>query len=447
MKSFKHILVDLFIVCAKFFVVIKRIAVALIGGIFKLCYITLKLLLKWPVFFAYKAFVHFRYRMGLSGIHIKNPFLYVCSSKTVLSLILAGAGILVTFFNITLDTTEASNLAPDNLLVYYVFPTDESAIEDSAPSLSSAGEYVPLSGLRVPSTPLPQPPSTSFTPPGGIALNSGALIKPTLPSSQEGAQSINALRTYTIQPGDTASSIAARFNLSLNSILWANNLNATSRLTVGQKLTILPVDGVLHRVKRGDTIGRIATLYNADMDQVLAFNNLPPNGAISVDDALIIPNGIMKTVLPSGRRNTTLIGRLQNILKPPSVKAIPERIGRVLRFLWPTSASRITQYFSWRHSGVDIAGPPSNKIYAAAQGVVIISGWQSGYGRTVLIDHGNGYRTRYGHASKLFVSAGERVERGDVIAMVGSTGRSTGPHLHFEILRNGSRVNPLIHIR
>ena len=448
MKSLKHILVDLFIVCAKFFLIIKRIISACGSAAFKLCYIILKVLLKWPVFFLYKTFAGFRYHMSQSGIHIKNPFLYICSSKTVVSLMFVGAGILVAFFNITLIATEASTIIPNNLLVYYVFPTDESAIEEITDSPSIATEYAPLSGLRAPEALPESSPSVAFTPPGGISLNSGALIKPTLPTAQEGTpQSLNALRPYVVQSGDTASSIAARFNLSLNSILWANGLSAISRLTIGQRLTILPVDGVLHRVKRGDTIGRIASIYNADMDQILAFNNLSANGAISIDDALVIPNGIMKQVQQPQQRNTTLLGQLRQILKPPGIKSVPERIGSALRFIWPTSASRITQYFSWRHSGVDIAGPSSNKIYAAASGVVIISGWQSGYGRTVLIDHGNGYRTRYGHASKLYVSSGERVERGEVIAMVGSTGRSTGPHLHFEILRNGVRINPLTHIR
>lgn len=447
MKSYKNIFIDGFLAGAKCFIFLKKIIGALLAASTRLCYILLKLLLKWPAFFAYKAFSRFHYRMAKAGIRIKNPLLYVFSSKTIVSLILIGAGMLIFLFNITLDITEASILAPKNILVSFIIPEDESAIEEMTAPPPGVTEYAPLSGIRADTPQNSGVPSSSFTPPGGIALNSGALIKPTIPSSsvEEASALPNALRTYIVQSGDTAGLIASRFNLSLNTVLWANDLSATSRLTVGQKITILPVDGVLHRIKKGDTIGHIATLYSTDVDDILAFNNLPPNGNISINDALIIPNGIMKVPIPK-QASPSLLGRLKKILSP-SKQTIPERIGSALRFLWPTTASRITQYFSWRHTGVDIAGPPSNKILAASSGVVIISGWQRGYGQTIVIDHGNGYRTRYGHASKLFVRAGEQVQRGEVIAMVGSTGRSTGPHLHFEVVRNGTRINPLQYIR
>ncbi len=446
MKSFKNTLIDLFIVSAKFFLFCKRIIGAILSTTIRLCYTMLKLLLKWPAFFTYKTFVGFRYRMSQAGIHIKNPLLYIFSSKTVVSLIFIGMGILIFLFNITLDITEASVLAPKNILISFVIPEDDSTIEETTAPPQGATEYVPLSGVRV-SSPAEQVPSTSFTSPGGIALSTGALIKPTLPSSEGASALPNALRTYTVQPGDTVGLIAARFNLSLSTILWANSLSANSRLTVGKKITLLPLDGVLHRVKKGDTIGHIAALYNADVDQILAFNNLPPNGIISINDALIIPNGIMKvTPIRAPSQAPSLLGRLKQIFTPP-VKLIPEHLIGLLKFIWPTTANRITQYFSWHHPGVDIAGPPSNKIFAAAPGVVIIAGWQNGYGNTIMIDHGNGYRTRYGHSSKLLVSAGEHVEQGEVIGMVGSTGHSTGPHLHFEVVRNGTRVNPLQYIR
>lgn len=123
--------------------------------------------------------------------------------------------------------------------------------------------------------------------------------------------------------------------------------------------------------------------------------------------------------------------------------------------IWPTAARRITQYFGHyrggsRHTGVDIAGPIGTAIYAADDGVVALSGWNSGgYGNMVLIDHGGGIYTRYGHASKLLVRAGDAVKRGDVIALIGSTGHSTGPHLHFEVMTGNphNRKNPLEYVR
>jgi murein DD-endopeptidase MepM/ murein hydrolase activator NlpD len=119
------------------------------------------------------------------------------------------------------------------------------------------------------------------------------------------------------------------------------------------------------------------------------------------------------------------------------------------KLAWPTSATRITQYFSWRHPGLDLAAKVGTPLYAAESGKVTISqgGYNGGYGNTIVIDHGGGMKTRYGHASKLYVKVGDTVERGEVIAAMGSTGRSTGSHLHFEVIINGTKYNPLSYIR
>jgi murein DD-endopeptidase MepM/ murein hydrolase activator NlpD len=118
------------------------------------------------------------------------------------------------------------------------------------------------------------------------------------------------------------------------------------------------------------------------------------------------------------------------------------------RLYLPTNGHSITQYYGWKHTGVDIDGDYTSPLYAAEDGVVEVAGWQTnGYGLMVLIDHQNGFKTRYGHSSKLFVQAGDYVKRGQVIAMMGTTGRSTGTHLHFEVYVNGARVNPLAYIK
>lgn len=410
--------------------------------IFRIIFFVTKSIFRWPVFLAYKAYVRFSRQMDERGIAIKNPFLYFFSAKIIIHLLFIGMGCAVILNDITTDASESFALAPRNLLVYYIIPEDEAYVEEQA-LIPQQQTYAPLEGIRSESESLAPNAPVSFTAPGDIAMGSGALIKPTIPTTLQGASTPNALRTYVVQSGDTIAAIATKFNLNQTTILWANDLRATSILSIGQKLMILPVDGVLHRVKRGDTIDRIALIYNAESSKVLAFNNIPPNGSIAIGDALIIPNGIIKAV--PVRQNNSLIARLKNIITP--TPSIPQAVKGALNFLWPTTASRITQYYSWRHTGVDIAGPPSNKIFASASGTVIISGWQRGYGYTIVIDHNNGYRTRYGHASKLFVSSGAHVERGEIIAMVGSTGRSTGPHVHFEIVRNGSRVNPLQYVR
>ena len=180
-----------------------------------------------------------------------------------------------------------------------------------------------------------------------------------------------------------------------------------------------------------------------DADEALASERLAIVKNLLIPDAVVRPSSSLARA-----EKPSLLGRIKKLIQPNvKLPRVPSSVSSALSMLWPTTARRITQYFSWRHSGVDIAGPPSNKIVAAANGVVEISGWQRGYGNTVLINHGNGKKTRYGHASKLFVRSGEHVAKGETIAMVGSTGRSTGPHLHFEVLVSGRYVNPLTFVR
>ncbi|MEK7122729.1 MAG: M23 family metallopeptidase, partial [Patescibacteria group bacterium] len=169
-------------------------------------------------------------------------------------------------------------------------------------------------------------------------------------------------------------------------------------------------------------------------------NQLRNANAVAIGELLIIPDGVMPRQTPR-QQPQSLIARVRESIAPSGTNA------RSSGFIWPTSARRVTQYFSWRHNGVDIAGPTSNKIYASAAGTVSFAGWANGYGLSVVIDHGNGQQTRYGHSRQLFVKSGQQVSQGETIAMVGSTGRSTGPHVHFEIIKNGQRVNPFTYIR
>lgn len=250
---------------------------------------------------------------------------------------------------------------------------------------------------------------------------------------------------YTIQNGDTISTIARRFGLTVNTILWANNLTAFSLIRPGDRLAILPYSGVLHTVKKGDTLAKIAQKYDIELEKILSCNTL--GNSLSVGQKIVIPGAKKITETVAVRRptntNYTGISVIKNLIKNPGVKVSGNKM------TWPTVGARITQYFSWRHNGVDIANKVGTPIYAADSGTVVIAqgGYNGGYGNTIVIDHGGGKKTRYGHASKLFVRVGDEVEKGENIAAMGSTGRSTGPHLHFEVLINGVRYNPLNYIR
>jgi murein DD-endopeptidase MepM/ murein hydrolase activator NlpD len=254
---------------------------------------------------------------------------------------------------------------------------------------------------------------------------------------------------YTVQNGDTISGIARRFNISANTILWENNLSATSVIQPGDKLTILPTSGVSHSVVSGQTLGQIASLYGVTSEQIMASNGITNANQIRIGARLVIPGGKLIAQGPktTSRQIAESSSKGLNAIKKliPGPSAI---VPAGARMVWPTTGHNITQYFSWRHTGVDVANRIGTAIYAADDGVVTTTGWNNGgYGNQIIINHGGGKTTRYAHLSAFGVNVGQKVSKGQYIAAMGSTGRSTGPHLHFEVILNGRVVNPLNYVR
>lgn len=283
---------------------------------------------------------------------------------------------------------------------------------------------------------------------GGVSRGGTALSKPTiLPGATLPGVSVSA-RTevvyYDVHAGDVIGAIAERYGVSVVSILWANNLSARSYIRPGDKLKIPPVSGVLHIVKKGDTVGKIALAYQAKESDIIAFNKLQSGGTdIVAGEEIIVPGGVKPR--PAAPPPVFRSNALANIAAPHGSVEAPAGSG----YLWPTAVRRITQYFGWRHTGLDIGGPAGTAIYASRGGVVTRSacGWNGGYGCYIVIDHGGGVQTAYAHSTKLYVSVGQSVSQGQTIAAMGSTGRSTGSHLHFEVRVNGVRRNPLQYVR
>ncbi len=239
---------------------------------------------------------------------------------------------------------------------------------------------------------------------------------------------------YKVQEGDTISSIANKFGVSANTILWQNNLNEKDKIKPGQILEILPVSGISHRVVKGDTVYSIAKKYDTSPQSIVdfPFNTFVNDETfeLAIGQTIIVPDGVK----PSQKT-------------APRVRQITPDAGTVVAsgtFVWPASGS-ISQYFAWYHKGVDIANKSAPNVLAADSGKVIVAGWPDnyGYGNRVVIDHGNGYKTLYAHLSSIYVVAGQTVTRGSAIGKMGSTGRSTGTHLHFEIIKDGTYLNPL----
>lgn len=325
-----------------------------------------------------------------------------------------------------------------SLLFSYLGPSDgedaEIFEEVTVSDLSLAEDSAWDEGFLSVTTPGSESPDTGLMEITGLTSNDTALLAPTIiPGAELGAGRFKIIK-YAIQPGDTVSSVAQKFQISVETVLIENKLTLRSILRPGDILSILPVNGVSHKIRKGDTIKKIAALYKAETQKIIDFNYLTEE-TLPVGEVLIVPEG-KRIPTPAAPSTQVAAGR------PAAVRVSG------LGMLWPTIGRRITQYFSWRHTGIDIALPAGNPIYAALDGVVEISGWnRGGYGYQVVLRHNNGLKTRYAHNSKLYVSVGQEVSKGDVIALIGSTGRSTGPHVHFEVIVNGVRVNPFLYVK
>ena len=270
-----------------------------------------------------------------------------------------------------------------------------------------------------------------------LTQSGDALIKPELTGTDLSPVLREDIVTYVVQPGDTISQIAEQFEVSTNTILWENDIGPRDFVRPGQELVILPVTGVSHTISRGDTLGSIASKYRAKDEDILEVNKLASADELQTGVKIFIPDGIPPTPSTPVNTRSSQFSNLSDIFKPAQPIAG--------KFNWPTTSRRITQYFrGWRHTGLDIGTPLGQPIYAAESGIVVTSGWNSGgYGNYIVVDHGQGIQTLYAHNSKNYVIAGERVNKGDIIGAIGSTGRSTGPHIHFEVRVGGNRVNPL----
>jgi murein DD-endopeptidase MepM/ murein hydrolase activator NlpD len=275
-----------------------------------------------------------------------------------------------------------------------------------------------------------------------------ALIKPDIVTTGGGTVGggVGKISEYTVEEGDTISKIARKFGVSVNTILWANNLSFSSYVKPGQKLIVPSLSGVIHKVAKGDTLSKIAQKYNVTEGKIREANGLADD-TLTAGGILIVPGGtIIETAKPR------VVAKAPVVTKKPTPSASEFNDADIPssgKMLWPSACRRISQYFKgWRHTGVDIACPWGTALRAAAAGTVSrVQYGRTGYGYNVIINHGGGVSTLYGHMSQIDVNVGDYVEAGQLIGAEGSTGRSTGPHVHFEVRIGGSMVNPLSYIR
>lgn len=228
------------------------------------------------------------------------------------------------------------------------------------------------------------------------------------------------IRVHTVQKGETLSHIAKQYGVSMDTICGSNRLSSYDMVSEGQRLRIPNKDGILHSMKKGQSVHSIARLYRSSVDKILAENNLRNQDFVPVGEDVFIPDAKPLDMVPG--------------------------------FLWPAPGRFVTSGFGWRrnplnsgevefHRGLDIR-MSYQWVKSIKYGKVTFAGWLGGYGKTVLIAHPGGFKSLYGHLSRIIVREGQYVRQGQLVGKSGNTGYSSGAHLHFEIIKNGRHINP-----
>jgi len=238
---------------------------------------------------------------------------------------------------------------------------------------------------------------------------------------------------YIVRSGESLNTLATDFGLTALTLKYANNLSSNT-LKVGQELRIPPIDGLYITVQRNNTLGSIANRYKVKVNDIEKYNGLTVSGTIITGQELLIPGAVMpkaQTSLTSGSN-----------INVPNYSPVPYSG----KFIWPTESPThfISQNPRKGHMAIDLNRLNGWGIYASAAGVIATkTGYNGGYGNFISINHGSGWVTYYGHLSQFKVKSGDYVQQGQLIGIMGSTGRSTGTHLHFEIRHNNTLLNPL----
>jgi len=241
------------------------------------------------------------------------------------------------------------------------------------------------------------------------------------------------ISVYVVRKGDTISQIAEMFGVSTNTILWANDMKRRDKLIPGETLFILPISGVEHTITKGQTLSKIARLYKADASDIARFNGITEKAKLTIGEKIIIPGGEIYNERSSSRYKS----KNKKYYRKTSLRNIP---GYFINPV-PGYSRRSQGLHGPGNRGIDLAAPRGTPIYASASGRVLFArrGWNGAYGNLVIITHPNRTKTLYAHMSRIRTYTGKIVSQGELIGYVGSTGRSTGPHLHFEVF---NAVNP-----
>ncbi len=256
---------------------------------------------------------------------------------------------------------------------------------------------------------------------------------------------------YTVAQGDSVFSIAKSYNIKPETVLWANYdqlKDSPDMLSPGMQLKIPPVNGVYYQWQAGDTIQSVANTFGSTVDDIIGWagNKIDlTNPQVTTGTWVMVPNGhreFKAWFVPQIARGKA--GVSKSVYGPGACEGSYEGAYGSGGFIWPSANHYLSGNDFWSgHLGIDIAGGLGDAVWASDSGVVVFAGWSlGGYGNMIMIDHGNGYQTVYAHLSNVQVGCGQSVYQGNYIGAIGSTGNSTGAHLHFEVRLNGAFVDP-----
>lgn len=411
----------------------------------------------------YHAVTLARLKLGRVGVPAKSLTISFFTGRYILHIAITSIAIATIVGNIFSTQANAQDVGQSSILYGMVAGADLKTTEQNANP-----ENVIKDSRYASETTLITPPDIDFdyqadvtetayispSIPGTLLANTLKADTPNQPSGP--LKDRTETETYIVKDGDTLSVIAQNFGVNIGTILWANQKTSGQFIRPGDALRIPPVSGILLKVKSGDTISSLAKKYSIDGEEIARINRLDEQKSLAIGTEIVLPGAIP---LPTATRTPSIVaikgtdGIPKNALPPKNLvyQGKPEDADTdstpISKLFWPTSGHVITQYYGWKHTGLDVDGDYDSPLYASHDGIVTASGWNSGgYGLQITVQ-GDGVMTRYAHASKLFVKAGDKVKRGQTIAMMGTTGRSTGTHLHYEVYINGKRVNPLTYLR
>lgn len=393
------------------------------------------------VLWAYKIYITLKQRVRRSfklGLHFINLF----TNRKIVIILVFGLSVFVISANI-LQAQEIKN--PDfgqhSAFASLLQPEGEGEIIETADNLKpQQKKYIPEQLTMLSST----------EGLGGsgeveaeiIALSGSTLVKENVLETQIGQRS--EVLKHEVESGETLGEIAERYGITTSTLLWANDLTSKDYIKPGQVLNIPPVSGIMYTIASGDSLDGIIKKYQGDKEKTIALNQIGTDELLPVGKEIVIADGIPYTP-PVVAHDPTVAVNYQNFTSifTPSYK--PSVTGGKLN--WPVGCrNNLTTYWGHPNRARDIACSYGTPIYAAESGTAYISfsgSWGHGYGNTIDIRSANGLMTRYAHMSSFNVNSGQYVNRGDVIGFVGMTGRTSGPHLHFEVLINGVAVDPI----